>query len=219
MRAFIRNLSAPAEFALVMFLGFGISILFQFWSIARHEPIAFTNSLFLWSIIWELAILSIVLWIGRLRGWSLTTFGSRICWKNTGGGFLLFVVVVLAMAAIDVPVAHVIHAQEPQITANGLTLPFIILLSLVNPIFEEVLEAGYFIYALKRFGMWPAILASGMLRGILHIYQGSLGAIALFTFGVIFAAVYWRWRQLWPLIVAHALDDFLGLVMLAHRGH
>ena len=219
MRAFIRNLSAPAEFALVMFLGFGLSILFQFWSVARHEPIAFTNALFLSSVISELIILGIVLWIGRLRGWSLTTFGSRISWKNTGGGFLLFVVVVLAMAAIDVSLAHVIHAQGPQITANGLTLPVIILLSLVNPIFEEVLEAGYFINALKRFGMWPAVVASGLLRGILHMYQGPLGAIALFTFGIIFGLVYWRWRQLWPLIVAHALDDFLGLVMLAHRGH
>jgi len=219
MRALIRNLSAPAEFALVMFLGFGLSFVFQVWSVARHEPIAFTNALFLWSIIWEMAILGIVLWIGRLRGWSLTTFGSRISWKNTGAGFLLFVVVVLAMAAIDVPLTHVIHPQEPQITANGLTLPFIILLSLVNPIFEEVLEAGYLIHVLKRFGMWPAILASGLLRGILHMYQGAVGAAALFTFGTIFALVYWRWRQLWPLIVAHALDDFLGLIMLAHRGH
>jgi membrane protease YdiL (CAAX protease family) len=219
MRALIRNLSPAAEFALVMFLGFGLSLLFQIWSVARHEPIAFTNRLFLWSIIWELAILGIVLWIGHLRGWSIATFGSQISWKNTGAGFLLFIVVALAMAAIDVPLTLIIHAQDRQITASGVTLPFIILLSLVNPIFEEILEAGYFIHALKRFGMWPAILASGLLRGILHMYQGTVGAIALFTFGLIFALVYWRWRQLWPLIVAHALDDFLGLLMLARNGH
>jgi membrane protease YdiL (CAAX protease family) len=165
-----------------------------------------------------MAILGIVLWIGHLRGWSLTTFGSQISWKNTGAGILLFIVVALAMAAIDASLAHIIHAQSPQITAKDLTLPFIILLSLVNPVFEEVLEAAYLIHVLKRFGMWPAFLASGLLRGVLHIYQGTLGAIALFTFGIIFALVYCRWRQLWPLIVAHALDDFLGLIMLAHNG-
>ncbi len=201
-----------------MALGFGLAIPYQIWLIASHKPVVFTNRLFLSSIILQPIVLAIVLWIGRLRGWSITTFGSRITWKNTIGGILLFVVVAGAMILVDLLLEYLIGPEKSHVTVNGITLPFIILLSVINPVFEEILEAGYLIHALQRFGMWPAVLASGLLRGILHMYQGFTGAIALFTFGAIFALVYWRWRQLWPLIVAHSLDDFFGLLALAHHG-
>jgi hypothetical protein len=55
------------------------------------------------------------------------------------------------------------------------------------------------------------VLASAMFVGFLHAYQGLSGAIGVATIRVIFGLVYWRWRQLWPLIVAHSLLDFLAL--------
>ena len=32
----------------------------------------------------------------------------------------------------------------------------------------------------------------------------------LLPLGLLFAFVYWRWRLLWPLIVAHGVMDFMG---------
>ena len=79
------------------------------------------------------------------------------------------------------------------------------------------MEIGYFILSLERFGLWPAILASALFRSVLHTYQGVNAVVGVFVMGVIFGLVYWKWRQLWPLIVAHSLMDFIGLLYLAHH--
>ena len=202
----------------MMMIGFGLAIPYQIWVTVTRKPIVFSNRLFLWSIMMELITLAIVLWIARVRRWPIITLEPRINWRNTLGGILLFLVTTVAMILVELPLLYLIGSQKSLVTVNGITLPFIILLSIINPIFEEILEAGYFVHALERFGMWPTVLASGLLRGILHMYQGIGGVIALFTFGAIFALVYWRWRQLWPLIIAHSLNDFVGLLFLAHRG-
>ena len=130
-------------------------------------------------------------------------------------GVLLYAASTLVAIAVHAYArAHGIHpAAHPVVPMGGrLTLPFIVVNSATNPVFEEMLEAGYLISALHKFGMWPAILAGAFFRGFLHVYLGAPGALAVFATGVIFGLVYWRWRQLWPLIVAHALLDFLGLL-------
>jgi hypothetical protein len=101
--------------------------------------------------------------------------------------------------------------------AGELTVPFIILFSMANPFFEELMETGYFIRSLQGFGMWPAVLASAFFRAFLHAHLGIFGAMNIFVMGVLFGLVYWRWRQLWPLIVAHSLMDLIGLLYLAHH--
>jgi len=159
--------------------------------------------------------LCIILWIGRIRGWSISNFGWRISWKGTAAGILLFIGATVVKLLVLVLLAAV-HPQRPGFVIAGLTVPVIFLLAVINPFFEEVLEAGYFIHSLQRLGMWPAVLASSVFRGLLHLYQGVDGAAAIFAGGILFGLVYWRWRQLWPLVVAHSLDDFIGLLYLRH---
>ena len=36
-----------------------------------------------------------------------------------------------------------------------------------------------------------------------------LGAL----FGLLFGAVYWRWRRLWPLIVAHTIANLISFMV------
>jgi membrane protease YdiL (CAAX protease family) len=43
--------------------------------------------------------------------------------------------------------------------------------------------------------------------------------LGVFAFGLIFALAYWRWRQLWPLIVAHSLSDLLALLYGSYHAH
>jgi hypothetical protein len=87
----------------------------------------------------------------------------------------------------------------------------------MNPILEEVLEAGYFIHSLKGFGMWPAVLTSALIRALFHWWQGINGLLPIFSMGLIFGLAYWRWRQLWPLVVAHALTILYAAFYWSHH--
>ena len=109
MKAIIRKLPAPVEFALILAVCFGLSIAASvIWLIHHgHLPTVQThpsaisqtpnkdvvhlrNDGIVVSAVMELITLGIALWIGRVRGWSLRTFGLRISWKWTGVGVLLF---------------------------------------------------------------------------------------------------------------------------------
>jgi hypothetical protein len=95
-------------------------------------------------------------------------------------------------------------------SASNLSLPVLILLGLINPIWEEALETGYFVQSFQRYGMWSAVLASAFFRAFLHAYHGITALIIIFPFGLIFGFVYWKWRRLWPLYVAHVLFDLVA---------
>src|SRR5579863_4384248 len=107
MRAFIRDLSAPAEFRLVTFICFGMPIVSAVMAVAnqlRHaapSQVQFGDAVVLRAVVLELAALAAALWIGSIRGWSLAAFGLRISWRETGAGVLLFAGVLLASSLFD----------------------------------------------------------------------------------------------------------------------
>jgi membrane protease YdiL (CAAX protease family) len=106
--------------------------------------------------------------------------------------------------------AQVVHPEHSPFTVGRLAVVAVLVISIINPVFEELLETGYFIHPLQKFGMWPAVLASAAFRALFHLPFGINAVVNIFAFGLIFGFVYWRWRQLWPLIVAHSLLDMLA---------
>jgi membrane protease YdiL (CAAX protease family) len=216
LNSIIRGLSAPAEFFLILLVGFGPLMVFVLPNLARPKPVVINNVGVLWFPLLELVLLIPILWIGKLRGWSLSTFGCKISWKATGAGILLFLVAQAFMLGLSYG-AGIIHPEQASVAAGRLAVLPILLISLINPVFEETLETGYFIHQLKRFGMWPAVLASAAFRGLFHLQFGINTVLSVFAMGVIFALVYWRWRQLWPLIVAHSLADMLALFYASYH--
>jgi membrane protease YdiL (CAAX protease family) len=215
LKSMIRELPPPAEFCLILLVGFGPLMVFQLPNFFR-KPVILNNAGVLWFPLVELVLLIPILWIGKLRGWSLSTFGSKISWKATGAGILLFLVAEAVMLGVSYG-AGIIHPEQAPVAAGRLAVLPILLISLINPVFEEALETGYFIHQLKRFGMWPAVLASAAFRGLFHVQFGINAVLSIFAYGVIFAFVYWRWRQLWPLIVAHSLVDLLALFYASYH--
>ena len=91
-------------------------------------------------------------------------------------------------------------------------MPVILFISIVNPVFEESLWGGYFAQALKRYGLWIVILASALLRTFCHAHLGIGAVINILPMGVIYGLVYWGWRQLWPLVLAHSIQMLLSLM-------
>jgi membrane protease YdiL (CAAX protease family) len=215
VKTFIRNLPVPAEFCLVLFVGFGLGNIYIVWTMARQGVMTISDGIALGLLVLKLLELGVILWIGRIRGWSVSTFGWQISWKGTAIGILLFIAAAMVKILALISLAR-IHSPGPGLVIAGLTVPVIILLALINPFFEELLEGGYFIHSLQRYGIWIAVLASSVFRGALHLYQGFNGAAAIFAGGILFGLAYWRWQQLWPLVVAHFLDDSIGLLYFRH---
>jgi uncharacterized protein len=83
---------------------------------------------------------------------------------------------------------------------------------------EEVLFRGFLLHQLEELlgeitiARWTAIAVSGAAFGIAHFIQGPFGMVTTGVYGMFFA---WAWfrsgRNLWALIVAHALIDTVGI--------
>lgn len=106
-----------------------------------------------------------------------------------------------------------------EIVASGLgehwwTIPVLILAAVQNAVVEEVIAVGYLLRRLKEltWGVPSAILASSLLRGGYHLYQGIGPALGNVAMGLVFAWVYHRTGRLWPLIVAHGVIDIVAFV-------
>jgi membrane protease YdiL (CAAX protease family) len=75
-----------------------------------------------------------------------------------------------------------------------------------------MLVVGYVIQALEaKQGIVFAIGISVLIRLLYHTYQGPIAAISIIPMGLIFAVVFWRWRNVVPLIVAHTIMNGLAL--------
>lgn len=85
---------------------------------------------------------------------------------------------------------------------------------------EEIVVVGYLLVRLRQLGVNPyvALLATALLRGSYHLYQGLGGGLGNLVMGVVFALWWMRTGKVWPLIIAHTLLDvvaFVGYAFLA----
>ncbi|MFI1940797.1 CPBP family intramembrane glutamic endopeptidase [Streptomyces purpureus] len=92
--------------------------------------------------------------------------------------------------------------------------PVLILSAVQNSVLEEVLVVGYLLRRLGQLGWTPmaALVASSVLRGSYHLYQGIGGFIGNMVMGAVFVLLYRRWGRVGPLVAAHALLDIVAFV-------
>ena len=156
--------------------------------------------------------------LGRLPG-----RGGRWWLADTGWG------VVLA-AAIGIPgLAFYLFSRIIGINANVVptaldaywwTVPVLVLSALRHALGEELIVVAYFFDRMRRIGVgpWATILASALLRGSYHLYQGFGGFVGNIVMGVVFGLAYLRLKRVGPLVAAHFLLDlvaFVGYSLLA----
>jgi membrane protease YdiL (CAAX protease family) len=101
-------------------------------------------------------------------------------------------------------------------------VPVLLAAAVANALAEEILVVGYLITRLRQLGSGEgrAVLASAVLRGTYHLYQGVGGFVGNVVMGVVFGRVWQRTHRLWALISAHALIDivaFVGYTLLRDR--
>lgn len=77
---------------------------------------------------------------------------------------------------------------------------------LVPAVCEETLYRGYVMRAFeKSWGIWPAILVSGLLFGLYHVQLSNL--LPLAAIGIFLAYVTWTSGSIYPAMVAHLVNN------------
>ena len=224
MKQFVQALSGRAEFLIVVLGSIGVSLLSNF-AVLLSPEIAndvqpFNNESLVGTLIYEIFVLA---WLGAfmsMRGWTRERLGVVPGLRDTAIGILLAMVVLGFTWVIDIVVADLAPsllesaARFDKVTGT-LDMRWVVLVSLVNPVFEEVFICAYVISALKdKRGAAFAVNVSAGLRVACHLYQGAYGVLTIGPVALLFGYWYLRTGRIWPLLVAHALLDFVGLVSL-----
>jgi membrane protease YdiL (CAAX protease family) len=225
MRQYLQALPPAAEFAIVILGAFGILLLTTFLTLVTGTSAAdpdstgwYTGAHLLSVVVYELPVGAAVLGFMRLRGWSLARLGLRITARETLVGFGLAILAELACyAALFALVMALPDFTKTMVTSQakpgGFGLWTVIVLAIVNPMFEETFVCGYVVTVLKeRADVSTAVTISTAIRLLYHLYQGPIAFIGIVPFGFVLAWWYARTGRLWPVIVAHALADFVALV-------
>lgn len=221
LRDLIRRLSDRSELLLVTALSFTIFTISSAWVLLSGlRQVDLSTARVLRGIVIELLILLLVAAILRARGWTLDRLGLRFSWKATLAGVPFFILYLL-LYWITATVVLLLWpaARELWVFRYSVSAPFWLLLVMlvVNAFFEEVVVTGYVVTALSRQGAALAITASALLRFAYHLYQGPLASISVIPVGLAFAAMFWRGRNLWPLIVAHAIASVVAFALNPER--
>jgi membrane protease YdiL (CAAX protease family) len=217
MEARIRALSDRAEFWLIITLCFAYYVATSLTALLlRVTTLELTTGRALRGIATEVALLAIAAWILKIRGFDFSRLTRRPTWLSILAGAPLVVGYLALYWGASIAVALAFPAAARFATIRMIpTAPFalIAILILVNSVFEEVAVTGYVVSKLAPDGPALAIAASTLLRLLYHLYQGPVALLSIIPLGVLFAAVYWRTRTLWPLLVAHTLANFLAFSM------
>jgi uncharacterized protein len=214
----VRTFSERTEFWVVLLVAFARPI----WN---SIAVAFSGGQFITSDFsrlrasaLQLAIFGFVVLLGTIRGWSIRQLGLNPSWRLTAMGILVFLAIAIVLRALGVAISWLApsSSNHPSDVAIGLSFVGILATCIINPLFEETLVCGYIVQRLANKGAVLAISFSAFVRFLCHIHLGpsSLGPLVM---GFMFGYLYWRYRQLWPLIVAHSLIDLLGLLLLLTR--
>ncbi len=208
------------EFIIVLSVAFGYFILRSMsWVLELMDTditVIFSDIDLYNLILIEITALGIIAIFLYLRGWKLSDFHFAFNLDNSTYGLILFSVNYILYYFLYMTVATLfsgIFGDAVTISASPIessaTLPAILAVSIVNPIFEETIVVGYIVKALEKSAI-PAVIigVSVLVRMSYHIYQGPIILVSILPMGILFAYIYWRWRKLWTLILAHAVLDF-----------
>jgi membrane protease YdiL (CAAX protease family) len=223
VRRYIESLPRWVEFSVIISIAFGPLI---FASLAEvflpHAPGKFSNAHLASILVYEVAIATVLVAFLHLRGWTLASVGLQASAADLPVGIVLAIAGYLSFMASYLIIASVwpqaaAAMQSSAFSSQELSMPLVLVLSVINPIFEETFVSAYVIGALKdRPDPWTGINVSVAIRLLYHLYEGAVAAVGIVPIGLLFAIWYARTGRLWPLIVAHALWDFIPLATYAH---
>jgi membrane protease YdiL (CAAX protease family) len=215
--------------------------LFAIWTHLTRERALGLNELMLYPLAFGGGSVVLMLLLLRfLCGDSIGSLNLRPgrWWRDILAGILLAAALLLLLVILQYTVARWFPsepaepAEELQTLMEGLSRNPLLLALWLGPVvwlgvaaFEElsrvfVLSRLWKVWA-RPTGRWLALIFSAALFGLVHIYQGPVGAISNGIIGLIYGWYYMSFGRVWPMIIAHALYDsvqIVQLVSLINRG-
>jgi membrane protease YdiL (CAAX protease family) len=185
---------------------------------ATREWLDFTYQFL--DVVFGVAIVALVLYLlwlpgrdpFRRIGFDLTQPG-----RDAASGLLLAAVIGvpgLALYAASRALGFNVAVVPQPLDTYWWTIPILVLAALKAALVEEVVVVGYLFTRLRELGVgpWATIVASALLRGTYHLYQGFGAFVGNALMGVVFGWVYSRWGRTMPLVIAHWILDIVSFV-------
>jgi CAAX protease family protein len=175
-----------------------------------------------------LAVGALFLW-WRGPGWRAIGLRRPPNWSRTIAiGAALSLYQFVSLYVVEPLLARLTSGELPDVSlfatlvGNPLELLFWLVISWTLAAFmEEMVFRGWLTArAAELFGLTPtawaiAILATSVIFGVSHLYQGLSGMLATGINGLLFGVAYLAsGRNLWCAIIAHGLIDTIGFVMI-----
>ncbi|KAF1705914.1 CPBP family intramembrane glutamic endopeptidase [Pseudoxanthomonas sacheonensis] len=211
---------AWGEFLIVVAIAFGF-LIYSSVSAALApvvEP-SFSEGGLWGTVIYELFVLALLCPVLWLRGWKPQELGMELRSQDIWPAVGLLIACMVAnypLTWVGDQMAEGINPSMDAMVAGRLSLSAVVVLSIINPIFEEVFVCAYVIRALERTRSQAfAVNISVAIRASYHLYQGPVGTIWVILVGLIFGWWFARTGRLWPAIIAHGLVDLLALMFYA----
>lgn len=194
---------------------FGLFIASSLRAVAADFPTGgFSDDGMLWLVGIELALATAALTVLHLRGFAIASLLPVPTLRGGLAGVGLLVAVYVIGGIVVSPFAAG-QGEQPiarMVEEAKLTLPVILLVAMVNGLYEEVFLMGFLLRGLRGFGLSTALGAMLLVRVLYHLYQGPVGALWVLVCGLVFGLYYIRSNRLWPPVFAHMLLDILPLV-------
>jgi uncharacterized protein len=190
------------------------------------------------SIAWECFLALLAWWGLRIRRTPVREIlgVQRRGWKqfalDFGVALLFWIIAIVVLGAIATVLRffHLIHPQKAVIAIAPQTLRETLVwiaLCCTAGVSEEFVFRGYFLQqfaslhvsSTARSSIWIAVVASSLLFGAGHGYEGVGGMVAITAYGAMFCALAILRRSLRAGMIAHAWHDSITGIALAIAKH
>lgn len=181
---------------------------------------------------WEAVLAALAWWGIRMRRVPVRQLlgerraGLKAWFTDFGVALIFWLMASVVLAAIS-SLLRLLHLLRPQKAVfaiapqTGREILMWVLLSTTAGIVEEFVFRGYLLQQFSSLGgrLWLGVLASSLLFGAAHGYEGVGAMIAIVAFGAMFCALAIKRRSLRAGMMAHAWHDSITGIVLAIAKH
>lgn len=213
------------EGLIVMFLGFGIFIYSStlvFFTLINNSDQKFqfesTTTEYVSITVYESIALTVISLFLLVRKWKIKDFQFNFRLQSFLNAFLLvlcyFLVSTILFTLYNSLLLSLGKTIEPQVSIDSSSnLLGIVLILIINSIYEEVLLVGYLFKRLQNLHPVHIISISTLIRLSFHTYQGTQALLSIGALGVMFALFHWKFKNLSSLIIAHGLLNLITFLI------